>query len=429
MKAWLKKRKWWIGGGVVAVLVVILVVIRGREEEKPLEITVVEYTTVRDEVDVTGIVQPVERYELSFSTTGILKSLQVAEGEKVTAGQILARLDASGTAWQEAQAKAVMIGDLETAQLSLLEEQNDLADLKSLNLAKLEESKQTVRNTKASLDIAKEQWRRIEDGDTDETSVVYTAAEAAYTAALNAYSAAQDSLSVVKQTAEQTEAAAGSSVAAAQKSVQLKQDTVNSSGDPSVNKASLQYQRSLLAKAVMRAPADGIVARVAGDEGEYMSPTVPVITVVSPELQLSAHVPETEAARLTVGDSATVTFDALRDGESSARVSAIDSVETVIDGVTTYEVTLVFTEQDGRLRSGMTADVIVLAEEKENVLAIPQRAVSGERGDRFVQVVRNEIIENASVETGLRGSDGMVEVVRGLSEGDEVVTFDPNAEE
>jgi len=144
---------------------------------------------------------------------------------------------------------------------------------------------------------------------------------------------------------------------------------------------------------------------------------------------LSADVPETEAAKLSVGDPAVVTFDAYRDEEFQATVSKIESVETVIDGVITYDVVFDFTEQDERLRSGMTADLVVLVEQKENVLAGPQRAIYGERGQRAVDVVRGETTEKVMVETGLRSSDGLIEIVGGLKEGDEVVTFDPNAEE
>ncbi len=429
MIGWLKKKKWWILGGLVIVVVIIALFMRGQGKEKPIETMVVEYTTVRDEVDVTGAVEPLERYDLSFSIPGVLQSLAIKEEEKVLAGQILARIDASDTAWQEAQAKAVMIGDLETAQLTLEKEQSDLVDLKTLDAAKLKESKQSVHNAKASLDIAKDQFQRIKDDDTDEASATYTAAEAAYTAALNAYQAAQESLSVLKNTTAQAEGSAQAEVTAAENSLKLKNEAINTSGDVSVNQSGLRYQQALLNKAVMKAPTDGVVAKIEGSIGEYVSPASPVVTIISEVVQLSANVPETEAAKLSINDPAVVTFDAYRDEEFIAKVSKIDSIETVIEGVTTYEVTFVFSEQDERLRSGMTADAVVLVEEKENVLAVPQRAVYGESGQRAVDVIRGEETKRVMVETGLRSSDGLIEIVSGLQAGDEVVTFDPNAKE
>ena len=429
MMGWIKKKRWWLVIGTVIVIAVVGWVMNRNGEEEARETMVVEYTMVRDEVDVTGAVEPTERYNLSFSTPGVLKTLTVKEGEQVTAGQILASIDASDTAWMAAQAKAVVIGDLETAQLALVKEQEGVTDLKTVDAAKLEESKQTVRNAKAALDIAKDQWQRIKDEDTDEASVVYTAAEAAYTAALNAHQAAQDNLTVLKKTIAQAEASAQAEVTAAEKVLSLKEESINSSGDVSVNQAGLRYQQSLLSKAVMKAPASGVVAKIEGRIGEYVSPTSAVVTMVSEVLQLSANVPETEAARLSIDDPAVVTFEAYRDEEFMAKVSNIDSIETVIDGVTTYEVTFVFSEQDERLRSGMTADAVVLVEEKQHVLAVPQRAIDGEAGQRAVNVVRGERTERVMVETGLRGSDGLIEITSGLRAGDEVVTFDPNAEE
>lgn len=414
--------------GIIIVAVVVGLMMRRGGKEEAAETMVVRYTTVRDEVDVTGAVEPTARYDLAFSTPGVLKSLTVKEGEQVTAGQILARIDASDTAWMEAQAKAVMIGDLQTTQLAWEKEQADVIDLKTVDAAKLEESKQTVRNAKASLDVAKEQWQRLKDNDTDESSLVYTGAETAYTAALNNYQAAQDSLAVLKKTMAQAEASAQAEVAAAENALNLKKEAINTSGNASVNQAGLRYQQALLSKAVMRAPADGVVGKIEGSVGEYVSPTSPVVTIVSPMLQLSANVPETEAARLRIDDPAAVTFEAFRDEKFQAKVAKVESIETVIDGVTTYKVTFVFSEQDTRLRSGMTADAVVLVEEKGQVLAVPQRAVYGESGQRAVNVVRGEQTEKVMVETGLRGSDGQVEITSGLKEGDEVVTFDPNAE-
>lgn len=414
--------------GIIIVAVVVVLIMRRSGKEEAVETMAVRYATIRDEVDVTGAVEPTERYDLAFSIPGVLKSLVVKEGEQVTAGQILARIDASDTVWMEAQAKAVVIGDLETAQLALEKEQDDVADLKTVDVAKLEESKQTVRNAKASLDITKDQWQRIIDEDTDEASATYTAAETSYTAALNSYQAAQDSLAVLKKTIAQAEAGEQADVATAENVLSLKKEAINTSGNASVNQAGLRYQQALLSKAVMRAPVDGVVAKIEGSVGEYVSPTSPVVTMVSPMLQLSANVPETEAARLRIDDPAAVTFEAFRDEEFRAKVAKIESIETVIDGVTTYKVTFIFSEQDERLRSGMTADVVVLVEEKGQVLAVPQRAVYGELGQRAVNAVRGEQMEKVMVETGLRGSDGQVEITSGLKEGDEVVTFDPNAE-
>ena len=80
-------------------------------------------------------------------------------------------------------------------------------------------------------------------------------------------------------------------------------------------------------------------------------------------------------------------------------------------------------KEDERIKSGMTANIGILADERHNVIAIPGRAVVVKNGDQIVRVVIDGEIEERKVITGLRGSDGTVEVVKGLNEGDKVITF------
>ena len=81
----------------------------------------------------------------------------------------------------------------------------------------------------------------------------------------------------------------------------------------------------------------------------------------------------------------------------------------------------------------MTADVTVTTAQKDDVLYIPQRAVKlreatlGEVPEKYVEVLvaGNQVVEK-TVEIGLRGDDGLVEIISGLTAGDKVVTFKKN---
>ena len=71
--------------------------------------------------------------------------------------------------------------------------------------------------------------------------------------------------------------------------------------------------------------------------------------------------------------------------------------------------------------SGMTADIIIEANKKENVLRVSKSAVETIDGTQMAQVVRKGKIEDQIITTGLEGND-YYEIVSGLNEGDEIVT-------
>ena len=72
----------------------------------------------------------------------------------------------------------------------------------------------------------------------------------------------------------------------------------------------------------------------------------------------------------------------------------------------------------------MTANVTVKTKEKQNVLVIPQRAVTSKDGKKYVSIVGagNNVVEK-EIQTGLKGSNGMIEIISGLSEGDRVINY------
>ncbi|MEK7107483.1 MAG: hypothetical protein AAB899_04845, partial [Patescibacteria group bacterium] len=129
------------------------------------------------------------------------------------------------------------------------------------------------------------------------------------------------------------------------------------------------------------------------------------------------------AGQVKLGDEARVTLDAYSsDVVFAAAVTKIDPAETIIDGVPTYKTTLQFLQDDRRIRSGMTANTDIAGAKRENVLYIPGRAIVGKGADKTVTVIEGEATREVKIETGLRGSNGDVEVISGLAEGDKVKT-------
>jgi HlyD family secretion protein len=189
--------------------------------------------------------------------------------------------------------------------------------------------------------------------------------------------------------------------------------------------AAVETIRARLAKTALRAPISGIVTIQDADVGEIVAANTPVATLISEaNFEIETNVPEVDIASVVLGARARVTLDAYgSDTVFEAVVTRIDPAETIVDGVTTYKVTLQFTRADERIKSGMTADIDIIGEQRSDVLAVPGRAVFTENGEKFVRVVEGEEIREVPVVVGLRGSDGSMEITDGIKEGDKVIVF------
>jgi len=189
--------------------------------------------------------------------------------------------------------------------------------------------------------------------------------------------------------------------------------------------ANVKNYEAQLAKTIIASPINGIVTRQDAKVGEIVAANTVVVSVISSGgFELEANVPEADIAKVKVGDPAKVTLDAFgNDKFFEAKVTKIDPGETIIEGVATYKTTLQFIKENEGIKSGMTANIDILTAKKENVIVIPQRAVISKDGDKFVKILKNDgAVEEIKVETGLRGSDGNIEIISGINEGDKVIT-------
>lgn len=185
-----------------------------------------------------------------------------------------------------------------------------------------------------------------------------------------------------------------------------------------------------LSKFTIVAPFSGVITRQDAKRGATVVAGVPLVALESASsAKIEANIPEADIAKVAVGNAARVTLDAYgADVAFTATVAAIDPAETIVEGVPTYKVTLRFAEEDARIRSGMTANIDIAAAKKEGVLKIPARAVFTKNEKKFIRIPATSPDGVATttefmIETGLRGSDGSIEVVSGLKENQEVVMF------
>jgi RND family efflux transporter MFP subunit len=189
--------------------------------------------------------------------------------------------------------------------------------------------------------------------------------------------------------------------------------------------ASVENVKAKIAKARIIAPISGVVTKQDTRAGEIVAQNVSIISLISAsKFQIEANVPEADIAKIVRGQRARVTLDAYGpDADFEANVVSIDPAETVIDGVPTYKTTLQFSKDDKRVKSGMTANVDIEGESRLGVLAIPQRAVISKDGEKTTRVLNADLTEaEIKIVTGLRGSDGFIEILSGLKEGDRVIT-------
>lgn len=177
-------------------------------------------------------------------------------------------------------------------------------------------------------------------------------------------------------------------------------------------------------KARLIAPVDGVIGKIDKKIGEYVSAQDVVAKLVSPHFEIKVDIPETDIIKIALGNTSEVKLDAYGD-EISFRgiVAEIEIGETIIQDVVYYTVTL--TIEDGgehQILNGMTANVIFNTAKKDGVLSIPQRAVrSNTDGSKYVRVLEDGQLKDVMVKVGLRGDGGLVEVIDGLMEGQEVI--------
>jgi len=224
------------------------------------------------------------------------------------------------------------------------------------------------------------------------------------------------------------------SLKTAQNQLALKKAPARSS-DIALNKAQIKQAeanvQNILAQLVkkqIKSPINGVATVVDLKVGSIISADETAISVISNDvLQIESYVPEKNISFVKVGDEAAITLDAYGDDAPfSAKVVSVDPAETIRDGVSTYKTKLQFASKDDRVKSGMTANIIITTGKKNNVIAVPQGIIINKGGQRFVKVKEGGVIVEKAVETGDVSSLGQMEIVSGLKDGDIVVLEQAN---
>lgn len=171
------------------------------------------------------------------------------------------------------------------------------------------------------------------------------------------------------------------------------------------------------------APFPGLVAKQDLEIGEVAAANQNFISLISDDnLEVEANVPEVSIGKVAVGNSAKVKLDAFSEEIFDAKVIYVEPAETLIEGVVNYKIKVLFDKPDQRIRSGLTADIDIVTFTKDNVLTIPAYAlILQPDGALAVELKERGRTRIVSVEVGARSSNGEVEILSGLEEGDELL--------
>ncbi|MFC4535202.1 efflux RND transporter periplasmic adaptor subunit [Sphaerisporangium dianthi] len=329
----------------------------GSSAEVAPSTTPVTRGTVLSSVSASGAVESARTRSLSFGSSGTVQKIYVENGDKVTKGQILARVD-------------------------------DTAAEESLDAAA------------ASLDAAK-------DGDTSTAS-----GYSQYVQARNAYRDAKRTLdgTVLKAPFSGTITAVNGTVGGSSSGSGSSSSTGTSSGSASSGGSS--GSRGTGSSGGGSTSSSG--SSSSGSSGGFIE------IADTKRLQVVGDFTESDVTKLKIGLSATVTFDALPGVTASGKVTLIDPVAQTSNNVVQYSATVSLTDVPKTVRLGQTTTVQVIVAKADDALTVPSSAVRTAGGQNTVTVLSGGKQVTKTVEVGVKG-DTLTEIKSGLAEGDQVV--------
>ena len=188
----------------------------------------------------------------------------------------------------------------------------------------------------------------------------------------------------------------------------------------------IRFNETQMSYADIYAPISGVIASVTTQQGETVSASslnVPTfVTIVDlNRLEIYAYVDETDIGKIKPGLDATFTVDSFPDKDFKGKVTAIYPKATIQDNVVYYITIISIENPEGKLKPDMTVNATILLNKRENVLAVPNKAIKREGGKKVVTVLENNKPVQKAVRTGWKDS-AYTEITDGLKEGDKVVT-------
>lgn len=244
----------------------------------------------------------------------------------------------------------------------------------------------------------------------------------------NAITSLRNDISVLEIQNANNENSARSAIDVAKSNVAIQEANFQSvTADPrevdlAYYRAALEQARANKQKSILSSPVDGIVSKVNKKQGELAGPSDVIFEIISPHREIVIDVSETDVVKLSLEDEAQITFDAFgQDTKFKGRVITIEPSSTDIQGVVYYKVKIDFPEEGDKVRPGMTANVMVETDRRDDSVFLPNRAITTKEDKKYVKVLSNDQVEEREIKLGIKGDGGVVEIVSGLTGGEEVI--------
>ncbi|MFN2531130.1 MAG: efflux RND transporter periplasmic adaptor subunit [Pyrinomonadaceae bacterium] len=360
----------------------------------------VERGNLRNTVTATGTLQAVTTVQVGSQASGTISALYADFNSLVKKGQVVAQLDPSVAKAQVDQSRA----NLENAKASLSQARAAVAQSHAGTVdaqAKLVAAQSTVQNQQAGVSGAQANLAVLKAERDDALSALkqqeslasagviskrdYEVAQTAFKTADARYNqaAAQLNQAVVN---EKSSAGAGQAQAAAQ--VQQSQAQVQQSqaqvqqaeAQVAQAQAALNLAEVNLSHTTITSPIDGIVVSRDVNVGQTVAaslsaPTLFTIANDLTKMQVIANIDQADIGLVEQAKTATFGVDAFPGKEFKGTIQQMRLNPQNVQNVVTYNVVIDVDNPEQKLKPGMTANLIITIDERNNVLKVPNAAL------------------------------------------------------
>jgi multidrug efflux pump subunit AcrA (membrane-fusion protein) len=386
---------------IIFVLVMILAISVGgyfgfattkQPEPTPRPPTVsVTSCDVEQTVTAPGNLVNINEADVKMPATGKLSGVNVRVGDMVAAGQTLAELDPVTTT--QAQ-----VNFLEAQkELEKLQKQRNILNYPRATDAFIKDLRKQIRAAKDSISFLETSYKNTDD------PLIKSQLLASLTSAKADLQNLESNLNWY--TSKPTE-----------------DDITNADSELALAQAKYDAAKAVLDSLQIKAPFDGVVFAVSAQSGATYPAETALFTIGDPKaLEVLANVTEEDYPVLSVGQETEIYFDARPDVTVQGKVERIIPKRIAGDRPL-YNIYISLNDVPDGLADGMTSDTAITIAKHAGVLCLPRAVVRASGGDKTIVKVWDGVqVSEREVTVGLRG-DTYVEIVSGLSKGEQVVT-------
>lgn len=316
---------------------------RGNADAVSYRTAKIERGGVTATVAASGIVNPVTQVSVGTQVSGQIRDLFVDFNTEVKAGQLIAQLDPETFEYRVRSAQA----DLDAARANVLTAQaNAAAGRASVSRAQGDLA-EAQRTHERNLGLVGQGF--ISQSEADRTRAVLLSATESLRAAQAQLGVNEAQIKTAQATVAQREAV-------------------------------LAQARVDLGRTQIKSPVSGIVIKRAVERGQTVaaslqSPELFVIAQNLSDMQVDASIDEADVGRIRTGLKATFTVDAFPGRSFEGEVRQVRKSAQNVANVVTYVAVVRFSNNAGQLLPGMTANVRIVTDRRENVLKVPNAAL------------------------------------------------------